>query len=61
MIVHAFMIELENQTIDIQERKKKKRKCKNLRTKSMEGCSLECGITDSGRVPSRESNMQNFA
>ena len=36
MNVHAFMNELDQRTIDIQERKKKENQC----TKSMESCPL---------------------
>ena len=57
MIVHAFMIELDQlDYIDIQERKKKWNSMYKVN-----GELFFCDITLSGIVPSREGDIQHFA
>ena len=58
MIVHAFMV-IELDQLDYWYPRKNK-KFEILCTKSMERL-FSCDITDSGIVPSREGDMQNFA
>ena len=58
MIVHAFMIEPDQ--LDYRYPRKLKN-CDILCTKSKESCSLVIYITDSGRIQSREGDIQNFA
>ena len=53
MIVYAFMI---NRTIDMQE---KSRIMKFMY--KVKGKLFCCGTTDSGKVPSREGDIQNFS
>ena len=58
MIVHAFMIELDQPEFDIQEKSKI---VKIYAQKSTESLLFSCGITGSGRVSSRQGDIQNFA
>ena len=58
MIVHAFMIELDQ--LDLWY-PRKNINFEILCTKSMESWTFSCDITDSGTVPSREGDIQNFA
>ena len=60
MIVHAFMIMIMimiNWTIDIQEGKKEKKRNSMYK---VNGELFSCDITNSGIVPSREGDIQNF-
>ena len=59
MIVHAFMIELD-QLDNIREEKKRKKKLWNS-TYKVNGELVSCDITDFGIVPSREGDIQYFA
>ena len=55
MFVHAFMIELDQ--LDYCYPRKKKNYC----TYKVNGELFSSDITDSGIVPSREGDIQNFA
>ena len=55
MIMHAFIIELDQRDYWL-PRKEKEKYMYNVN-----GELFSCDITDSGRVPSREGDIQNFA
>ena len=57
MIVHAFMIELDQ--LDNWYPRKLKKLWSSMY--KVNGELFSCDITDSGRVPSREGDLQNFA
>ena len=58
MIVHAFMIELDQLGYWYPRYKKKKKWNSMYKVNGELSC---CDITDSGIVPSREDDIQNFA
>ena len=60
MNVHAFINENELDQKDYWYPRKIKKNCENLMYK-VNGELSSCDITYSGRVPSREGNIHNFA